>query len=249
MPIKYLVLLVLFLTSLQAKSVTIAVAANVSYAINSIKDAFNKEYPYTKVNIILGSTGKLVALIKNGAPYDILMAADMHYPTALYKDGFALTKPKVYARGSLILFSKEGLDLSKGLSLLNDSKVKKIAIANPKTAPYGKATIEALKKSQLLKVVQKKLIYAQSASQAVTYSLKVANLGFIPKSTLYSPLMQKQKEAKWIEVDPTLYTPIEQGATLLPHAKSSSEAKKFYDFLYSKEAKAIFQKYGYSVDE
>ncbi len=245
-----LLLFFIFSTLLiNAQTVSVAVAANLSYVIKTLQKAYLKHHPKSKIEIILGSTGKLTALIKNGAPYDILMGADMAYPNTLYKDGFALKKPSIYARGSLILFTKKERDLSVGVKKLTDPEIKKIAIANPQTAPYGKASIEALKNADILKSIKSKLIYAQSASQAVTYTLKVADIGFIPKSTLYAPMMQHFQEGKnWINIPSKLYKPIEQGMTLLKHAKENKDAQEFYNFLLSQEAKKIFKEFGYIVE-
>ena len=232
-----------------AQTVSVAVAANLSYAIKTLQKAYLKHHPESKIEIILGSTGKLTALIKNGAPYDILMGADMAYPNSLYKEGVALEKPYIYAKGSLILFTKKERDLTEGVKKLTDSEIKKIAIANPQTAPYGKASIEALTNANILKNVKSKLIYAQSASQAITYTLKVADIGFIPKSTLYAPKMRQYKKGKnWIDVPKRLYKPIEQGMILLKHAKENQDAQNFYNFLLTQEAKKIFKAFGYIVE-
>jgi len=123
-----LLLLIFLSTSVMAEKITIAVAANVSYAINDLKKEFNKLYPDIKVQVILGGTGKLVAQIKHKAPYDILMAANMMYPKNLFKSGDAITRPLVYAQGSLAYLSTKKSELSMDLLLSNT--IKKIAIAN-----------------------------------------------------------------------------------------------------------------------
>ena len=231
-----------------AGEITVALAANVSYAIDELKSEFNKLYPDTKVVVTLGSSGKLTAQIKSGAPYDLFLSANMAYPNALYADGLAVTRPLIYAQGALALFSKEKLDLSKGIMLLEDTSIKKIAIANPETAPYGKATIQAMEKSEIYKNVEPKLIYAESISQVVTFTLLEANIGIIAKSSLYSKEMAAYKEGvNWSDVDPKLYTPIDQGIVLLDQAKSNKEAAAFYTFMLSAKAKEILLKYGYIV--
>jgi molybdate transport system substrate-binding protein len=245
---KRLLLLLLLSASIQAKTITVAVAANVSYAIDDLKAEFSKLYPDTKVQIILGGTGKLVAQIKHKAPYDILMGANMMYPQSLYDDGFAVTRPLVYAQGSLAYLSVKKQEFSKGMELLLSEDVKKIAIANPKMAPYGMATVEALKKVKVYDKVKSKLVYADSISQTVTYATKVADLGFIAKSSLFSPQMSKFKEGtNWVDVDPKLYTPIDQGIVLLKHGEKSAEASAFYAFIFSKKAEDIFKKFGYII--
>lgn len=245
MKIKLLFLL-LFSNLLMAEKITIAVAANVSYAIEDLKKAFNEEYPEVKVQVILGSTGKLTAQIMKGAPYDILMGANMMYPEKLYEEGFAVTKPVVYAQGSLALISAKKYDLSKGIQSVLNKSIKKIAIANPKTAPYGIATVEALKKAKLYEEIKDKFVYGESISQTVTYARRATDLGFIAKSSLYSPQMQHfKKDENWVEVDSELYTPIDQGIVLIKREKTSAGAKAFYDFIMSEKAKGIFEDFGY----
>ena len=140
------IVLILLSAMLYSKSINIAVASNVSYAINEIKEAFHQEYPNIQLRITLSSSGKLVSQIRYGANYHIFMSADMKYPYSLYQDKLAITKPKIYAKGALAYLSLKKrlkfLDIKK--TLLSNS-IKKIAIANPKIAPYGKATLEVLK--------------------------------------------------------------------------------------------------------
>ncbi|SFV67210.1 Molybdenum ABC transporter, periplasmic molybdenum-binding protein ModA (TC 3.A.1.8.1) [hydrothermal vent metagenome] len=243
-----LLLIIVLSAYLFADKITVAVAANVSYAINDLKKEFNLLYPNTKVNIILAGTGKLVAQIKHKAPYDILMSANMMYPQSLYKSGEAVTRPLIYAQGSLAYLSKSKIDFSKGINLLTDKNIKKIAIANPKTAPYGQASIEALKNAHLYEKIKSKFVYAESISQTLTYAIKATDIGLIAKSALFTPkLAHLKKGENWIELDPKLYTPIDQGVVLLKHGEKNAEASAFYAFILSKKAKTIFEKFGYIV--
>jgi molybdate transport system substrate-binding protein len=245
---KILLLLCLSLMSLNAGEIKVAVAANVSYAIDDLKKAFNALYPDTKVQVTLGSSGKLTAQIKNGAPYQLFMAANMKYPEALYKDGIAVTRPLVYAQGSLAYLSSKQQDFTKGIVLTKDATISKIAVANPKTAPYGKAAVEAMKNGGVLGEVEKKFVYAESISQTVSYAVTAADIGFIAKSSLYSPKMAHFKEGvNWSDVDPALYTPINQGIVVLKNGEKSSEVAAFYTFMLSAKAKEILQGYGYLV--
>lgn len=246
----YKILLILFFISVNlfAEKLNIAVAANVSYAIGELKAAFNKIYPNIIVHEILTSSGKLTAQIKNGAPYDIFMAANMKYPKALYEEGFAITRPLVYAQGSLAYISKNKQNFSKGINFIKESNIKKIAIANPKTAPYGKAAVEAMKNGGVYESVKGNLVFAESIAQTVTYALTATDIGFIAKSTLYSDKMKGYKKGiNWEDVDPKLYTPINQGIVLLKKAEKKPSAAAFYAFMLSPEAKKILNNYGYLV--
>ena len=243
-----ILLIVLLSTYAFAGTIRIAVAANVSYAIDDLKKAFNKIHPDTKVQVVLGSSGKLTAQIKHGAPYQLFMSANMKYPEALYKDKVAVTKPLVYAQGTLAYLSHKPQDFSKGMALTKDENIKKIAVANPKTAPYGKATVEAMKSASVYEEVKNKFVFAESISQTVSYTVTATDMGFIAKSSLYSPKMKQYKEGMhWAEVDPKLYTPIEQGIVILKKGEENSEVKAFYDFMLSQNAKKILIDFGYLV--
>ncbi len=243
-----LVVLMLGTVNLFAYNVKIALAANVAYAIPKLKAEFKKDFPNTKVQVTLSSSGKLAAMIESGASYDIFMSANMKYPQRLYKDKLAVTKPVIYAQGALAYLSDKKQDFSKGIKLTLEKNIKKIALANPRTAPYGKASVEALKNGGVYKQVVKKCVYASSISSAVTYTLTAADLGFIAKSSLYSPGLKKFKKGiNWMEVNPKLYTPISQGIVLLNQGKNNKNAKAFYKFILSSKAKKIFKDFGYKV--
>jgi molybdate transport system substrate-binding protein len=239
---------ILFTLSLTASQITVAVAANVGYAISDLKKAFLKDHPETDIRIILGSSGKLTAQIKNGAPYGLFMSADMKYPKILYTQKIAITKPRIYAKGVLALFSVKKRDFSSNMDILKSSSIRRIAIANPNTAPYGKAAYEALANSGLLENTKSKLVFAESISQTVSYAMTAADVAFVSKSSLYSRGMKQFRGKKhWTEIDPKLYSPIEQGIVLLKNAENKPEYQAFYDFVLSREAEKIFTKYGYRL--
>ena len=241
-----LLFILLFSTCSIAGSIHIAVAANVSYAIDDLKKAFKKIYPDTKVQVVLGSSGKLTAQIKHGAPYQLFMSANMKYPEALYKDKVAVTEPVVYAQGTLAYLSNKPQDFSKGMAVLKEINIKKIAVANPKTAPYGKAAEEAMKNASVYDEVKHKFVFAESASQTVSYTVTATDMGLIAKSSLYSPKMKKYKEnINWKEIDPKLYTPIKQGIVILKKGEEDPEVKAFYNFILSATAQKILKDFGY----
>lgn len=229
-----------------AGSITIAVAANVTYAMDELIEAFNKTYPDTKIQTTLSSSGKLTAQIRNGAPYSLFMAANMAYPEALYKDGIAVTEPKIYAQGALAFLSAKPRDFSKGLNLLIEKDIQKVAIANPKTAPYGTASVEAMKNVGIYQEVEPKLVYGESISQTVTYALSAADIGMVNASAMYSDKMTQYKEGvNWALVKSGTYRPIDQGIVLLKNGANNPEAKAFYDFMLGKKAREIMSRYGY----
>ena len=128
--------------------VNVYAAANTTYAFPELIKEFNKLHPDAKINLTLGASGGLVTQIQNSAPADIFMAADMGFAQKAYDTGFAVTAPKVYAQGALAIFSIRDVNFKKGIEVVRG--LKAISVANPETAPYGKASIEALKKRKNL---------------------------------------------------------------------------------------------------
>lgn len=239
------VLLLLSGALANAAPLTVAVAANVKYAFDELAAEFKKDSGLEVLGVF-GSTGKITAQVKGGAPFDVLVAADTKYPEALYKDGFAVSKPRVYAYGVLVLWTTKDLDLSKGLPLLADAQVQKIAIANPQVAPYGKAAMQALGYAKLDKVVKPKLVYGESITQTTQFvDSGAADIGFIAKSVVQAP--GKAGKGKWVEAPKGSYEPIAQAVVVLKHGEEtqSEGARRFVDFLFTPKARAIFEKYGY----
>ena len=242
-------ILLLSLAKISAGEITIAVAANVSYAIEALKKEFNAAYPQTQVQVILGSSGKLTAQIKHDAPYGLFMSADMKYPEALYSEKMAVTEPVVYAQGALAFLSVKDQNYTAGINILEYKEIKKIAIANPQTAPYGVAAAEALKNAGLYEALKEKFVYGESISQTVTYATTAADIGLVAKSSLLSPQMSEYKEnIHWSDVNETLYTPISQGMVILKKGEGNHEVKAFYNFMLSPKAKEILKNFGYKVN-
>jgi len=232
----------------QENKVTVAVAANMQYAANKLKEKFEQETGI-KIEIILGSSGKLTQQIMEGAPYDIFISADTKYPSELYKNKFTSDTPRVYAKGLLVLWTnKEGIDPSKDLTVLLSGSVKKIAVANPQTAPYGVAAEEILKHYNLYEKVKSKLVFGESISQTNQFIIsQSADIGFTAKSVVLSDEMKGK--GKWIDIDSKSYSPIAQAAVILKHGVETNKtlSEKFYNYLYSKTAKDIFRQFGYIV--
>jgi molybdate transport system substrate-binding protein len=227
------------------KSLIIATAANVQFAMDTLAYLFEKENSIN-VNIILGSSGKLTAQIMQGAPYDVFISADMKYPSEIYDNNLAFVEPEVYAYGSLVIWSlKDSVD--SDLDVLTDPEIRRIAIPNPKTAPYGTAAIELLKNMDLLEQVEQKLVYGESVSQVNQFLLsETADIGFTSKSVVLSPKMKNR--GTWIEADTMKYAPIEQGVILIRQDTSQLRlSEKFLAFLLSSQAKSILSDFGYKT--
>jgi len=232
---------------LTAQPVRVAVAANARFVLGKLKAGFEKKTGIA-VEVISGSSGKLATQIKNGAPYDIFLSADMQFAEAVYAGGFALDKPKVYASGSLIVCSATGLDVRDWKTLITEKKTGKVAIANAELAPYGKAAAEALRHFRLYEKAAPQFVFGESVSQVNTYILKrVVALGFTTESLVYE--IPSNPDFKWQRIDQAAYAPILQGGVLLKHAKNKNyqNNKRFFDYIFSTEARTIFKQYGYKL--
>jgi molybdate transport system substrate-binding protein len=236
------------ITTVAQTKITIAVAANMQYAMEALKAEFQKT-DKTQIDVVLGASGKLTQQVMEGAPFDIFVSADTSFPQRLYDSNFTAEAPKVYAQGLLVLWSaRPGIQPKADLKLLLNSDIKNIAIANPKTAPYGAAAEFILKKYNLYDKISSKLVTGESITQTSQFiATQAADIGFTAKSIVLSNEMKGK--GTWVELDQKDYPPIKQAAVLLKYGEQNhaEEAKKFYDFLYSKQAKAIYKEFGYII--
>ncbi|MES2047674.1 MAG: molybdate ABC transporter substrate-binding protein [Pseudomonadota bacterium] len=241
------IFLMLSAASAGAHALSVAVAANMQYVFDDIKAEFKKETGH-EVQAVLNSSGKFVTQIMNGAPFDVFLSADMEYPEYLHAHGFATAAPKVYAYGVLVLWTTKNLDLSQWQTLLMSDGINKIALANPKTAPYGREAMRALSYYKVDSKTQVKIVFGESISQTNQYIHSgVADLGFTAKSVVSSAEMKGQ--GKWIELPSASYQAIAQGAVILKHGKETNGAlaQQFYDFLSSAKVRIILERNGYKL--
>ena len=237
--------LLLFSAALFGQNLRVAVAANLQGVIKVLAKDF-KEKTGIEVEPIIGSSGNLTTQIKNGAPFDVFLSADITFPETLFNEGFSDKAPEVYAYGSLVIVSSQDIGFENWERLLLSPRVNKIAIANPKIAPYGKAAEEALTKKGIWTDVQPKIVQGESIAQVNTYiTTGVADVGFTTQSFI------KDSEGKtkmyWKLIDPQIYTPIKQGMVIIKATKNAAEAEKFYQYILSADAKKILKAYGYGV--
>lgn len=231
-----------------AETLTIAVAANVKYAFDDLALSFTQETGI-EVKPIFSSSGKIVSQVKEGAPYDVFLSADMDFPQKLYQDGQAVTMPKVYAYGKLVIWTRnQKLDLQKGLLALAAPEVKKVAIANPKVAPYGEQAVKAMEKLGVKASIEPKFIYAENIAQVMQYAESGnVDAGITAKSLVTAP--ELAGKGQWVDIPDNIYNHIAQGAVILRYgqANHSDAARKFYGFLYSAKARTILQKFHYGL--
>ena len=245
-PFLFLILLTFGCKKDNSSKIAIATAANMQFAMKELSQAFTNQSGIN-CDIIISSSGKLTAQIKEGAPYDLFVSADMKYPEDLFQSGFTTKKPEIYAFGKLVLWSiKKGL--KPNIHQLTDEQIKHIALANPKTAPYGQAAVDVLNHYHLFEKVEKKLVYGESISQTNQFIISgSAQVGFTAKSVVLSPKVQGK--GQWTPIDESSYTPIAQGVVILKKDIPSENAEKFYSFLFSDRSKEILKKFGYLVTE
>lgn len=196
-------------------------------------------------SLVHGASGVITAQIIQGAPVDVFASANMNYPEALYKQGFCSEPPSILMQGELVLWSSPGREKFSLNDLANDD-VQHIAVANPETAPYGVATMAALRGAGIYKAVEHKLVFGESVEQCNQFILSgAAEVGFTARSSVTTG--SAHSVAPWTAVDPALYPSIDHGLVLvLPQkGKPSADAKRFYRFLRSDQCEAVFEKYGY----
>lgn len=222
---------------------TIAVTSNALGPIKKVAEGFEKDHA-TRIRIVSGSTGKLFTQITQGAPFDVFIAADVLRPRLLEERGLIKKGSRfTYARGVLVIWSngKKGLVAKDfDLKILKDSKVRRIAIANPDIAPYGKAALEALNTVGFLEEIREKFIYGENVSHAFNFARTGnADLAITALSTIHG------QPGKHVEVKSSLYQPITQQAVVLKDAHGS--ATSFAEYLKGKKGREILRTYGYSL--
>ncbi len=223
--------------------VRIAAASNMQFALQKLTKIFEAKTSI-KTQLIIASSGKHTAQIMEGAPFDVFLSADMAYPESIYKKGLSSSAPKVYAQGQLVLWAgKKNDELS--LNTLLDTDINHIAIANPKTAPYGIAASQILDSYDLISSVKNKLVFGESISQVNQFiSTGAVQLGFTVKSVVMANKLNF--EGSWIDLPKETYEPVNQGIVLLDKKNGKNQnALEFYNFLFSNEAQQVLKDFGY----
>ena len=232
--------------TVSAQKVNVAAAANLRYVLEEIKTAYLKQNPKAKVNLTFGASGTLVQQIQNGASFDFFMAADNEFPLKLKEKGLTTGPMSTYAFGKLAIYSTT-LDVSKqGLDILKSSAIKKIAIANPETAPYGERAVQLLKSQKLYESLKSKIVLGENISQTAQFAFTGnAEIGFVALSLALAPDMAGKGD--YYIVPQSMYQPIEQACILIKTQVLNTEAAKFKKFVLSPNSKAIWEKWGYGL--
>jgi molybdate transport system substrate-binding protein len=232
------------ITAAEPAKLTIAAAADLQFAMRELVDAFRKENPAVMVDVVAGSSGKFYEQIVHGAPFDLFFSADIKYPEELRKQGVAASAVRIYARGRIVLWST-GMDTGKMTVWdLGNPEITKIAIANPKHAPYGIRAEEALKKAGVWPKVEKKLVFGENVAQTAQFvETGAADVGIIALSLAASPALREKGSYSLIPED--LHSPLDQGYVILKRAEANPVARTFADFVISEPARTIFRRYGF----
>lgn len=226
----------------------VAAAADLSSALKEVADLYQKKTG-ARVRLSFGASGALTQQIQNGAPFDIFFSADMDYPRQLIAGNQADANSLYqYATGKLVLWVPADSPLDPdhaGIRTLLDPSVKKIAIANPQHAPYGRAAVAALQHAGIYDQVSGRLVMGESVAQAAQFAESGnAQVGFVALAHAVAPGM-KGKGRYW-EVPADYYPALAQGVVIVSHAQHKQEAADFLDFIKSREIEQIFQRYGFT---
>lgn len=231
-----------------AEELAIAAASDLNFAMKDLITEYEKTTG-NHVKLSLGSSGNFYAQIQNGAPFDLYFSADIGYPKKLEEAG--LTVPGSlyrYAIGRIVLWTNHisKRDVSKGLDLLRDASVKKIAIANPKHAPYGRAAVAAMQHFKVYEEAKDRLVLGENISQAAQFIESGAcDVGVIALSLALAPTM-KAAGTYW-EIPPDAHPPLEQGAAILKSSKQQKTAEQFIEFMQSARGQEIMTRYGFTL--
>ncbi|QQS16271.1 MAG: molybdate ABC transporter substrate-binding protein [Neisseriales bacterium] len=229
----------------RAEILQIAVAANVQEPFEEIAKIFQIKTGI-EVKYTIGSTGKFVAQIIHGAPFDLLLSADMEYLAKLHQMHLTASTPKSYASARLILWTTHTFDLKNWVNLLQSNQIKRIAIAHPDFAPFGKIALKVLQACHLINKIEHKLVYGNSVAQTNQYiATGHADLGFTAQSIIFTQAFAKA--GKWIFIPQHLYPSIKQGVVIIKSTRHLAAARKFIELLNSSTAHAIFKRYGYRL--
>ena len=234
----------------RAQELAVAAAADLKFAMTDLAAQFETKTG-TKVNVTYGSSGNFFAQLKNGAPFEVFFSADIDYARKLEAAGFSdpgtLSR---YATGRIVIWAPADSKLNvseSGWKTLLDDRVKKIAIANPEHAPYGRAAVAAMQKAGIYERVKSKLVFGENISQAAQFVQSGnAQAGILALSLAVSDAL---KDGKRWDIPQDLHPPIEQAAIVLKSAKNNETARAFLDFVKSDKGRATLAKYGFTFPE
>ena len=229
------------------RRVTIAAASDLKFALDELVNGFRAENPGAEVQVTYGSSGNFLAQISNGAPFDVFLSADVAYPRKLVEQGLVQDDVFLYAVGRIVLWVPKGSSLAVeqlGMKVLLEPAARRIAIANPQHAPYGRAAESAMRSQGVYDAVKDKLVLGENIAQTAQFvESGNADVGIIALALALAPVM-KDKGQSW-EVPLDAYPRMEQGGAILERAQDVELAKRFRDSLLGPQGKALLERYGF----
>ncbi|MEP4546238.1 MAG: molybdate ABC transporter substrate-binding protein [Saccharospirillum sp.] len=237
----------LMATAVQAQQITrVAAASQLRFVLEAIATQYRERYPQNTIDIQYGSSGRFYAQITHGAPFDVYLSADMDYPAALVEAGFAASEAMPYAIGRIAIWSNTVDAQSLVLADLADERFRRVAIANPRLAPYGARAEEALISAGLWDALQPRLVYGDNVSGTLQLVQSgAAEVGIVALAQVLNPVIAAQGGYALIDVD--VHRPLEQGLVVTRRAAQNEVARHFADYLRGVEAATLFQTYGYDL--
>ncbi len=228
--------------------VSTAAASDLVFCLEALRAEFAKTEPGVALTVVTGSSGNFFAQIKNGAPFDVFLSADLRYPRELIAAGAADEKSlTLYAIGRLVLWTRRAdLDPSDLAAVVRNPLVQKFAIANPAHAPYGRAAQQALEKLGVWADAQPKLVLGENIAQAAQFvQTGNADAGVVALSLVLAPTLRDT--GRWVEIPAALHDPLEQGAVLTTRGTANPAAVRYLAFLRSPVARKIFEHFGFRL--
>lgn len=231
----------------QPRHITVAAAADLQYAMDRVVSAYRHAHPDDGIDVVYGSSGKLLVQIEQGAPFDLFFSANSDYPAQLLAHGDAGGQPVPYAVGHIVLWSAS-IDM-RGVTLadLAQPRFGRIAIANPKHAPYGKRAEQALRSAGLWTQLQPRLVYGENIGQTAQFAQSGnAQVGIIAQSLALDPSMA---HGSYAPVPATAYQPLQQSFVLTRRGAGNPLAQDFARYVQGAQARAILVRYGFAVPD
>lgn len=232
------------------REIRVAAAADLKFALEDVSAEFTTKHPGIKVSTTYGSSGTLFAQLANDAPFDLFLSADIDYPRKLIEQGKAAKGSEfLYAVGHLVVWVPNGsaLDVDKlGIAALSHPAAKKVAVANPRTAPYGRAAEAALKTLGAYDAVKERLVFGENIAQTAQFvESGAADVGLIALSLALSPAMRDKGRYWSVPLD--AYPRLDQGGVILNGAKDAEAAHELRTFLTGAEGRAVLKRHGFTL--
>lgn len=239
-------------TAEPAARLTIAAAADLKFALDDLITGYQITHPGTAISVTYGSSGNFFAQIQNKAPFDLYFSADIAYPRKLADAGYALDESVfLYGIGSIVVWvvKDSPIDVERsGITALADPSVKKIAIANPRHAPYGIAAVAAMQALEVYNQAEPRLVYGENIAQTAQFVQSgAADLGIIALSLAVAPRMREL--GRYWEIPAGAYPVMEQGGIILKQTHDPAAARKFRDHVLGEEGRALLARYGFTLPE